>query len=160
MIAISVFVILVFVLLLLMRRAIRISRLSTTEATLAVRRSHELEADVWWAKKRWKYNKGLIVSGIAAFVAYVLFGSWLIMPYDQDFEITLFTTFFQGIGYLFMILIANICYGLGPLVDAAINPDADPRSRLRLFNLGFWFSCVLPFLIPVWIVNSYFREFA
>ena len=53
----------------------------------------------WWAGRRLKYNKGLVIAGITAFILYVILGSTLIMPYDEDFEITLFTTVFQGVGY-------------------------------------------------------------
>jgi len=113
----------------------------------------------WWASRRLKYNTGLVIAGITAFFLYVILGSTLIMPHDSEFEITLFTIVFQGIGYLFMILIANLFYNLGHIADNMFNKNDDERFRRRLFNLGYWFSFGLPFLIPIIIVIMYIFEF-
>lgn len=99
----------------------------------------------WWQKKRRKYNIGLIISGLTAFILYAVLGEILIAPYDEEFEITLFTIFFQGMGYIFMMLIANLFYNLGALVDNHYNKENSVTFRTRLFNLGFWFSVGLPF---------------
>jgi hypothetical protein len=114
----------------------------------------------WWAEKRIKYNIGLIIAGFTAFIAYAILGGLLIAPYDKDFEVTLFALFFQGVGYLFMMLVANLFYNLGAVVDKHYNKDGSEAFRKRLFNLGFWFSMGLPFLIPALIVVVYFVRFA
>jgi cbb3-type cytochrome oxidase subunit 3 len=114
----------------------------------------------WWAKRRTKYNIGLIIAGFTAFIAYAFLGGILIAPYDIDFEVTLFTIAFQGVGYFFMMLIANLFYYLGPYVDKHYNKDNSEVFRHRLFNVGFWFSVALPFLIPILIVVEYFVRFA
>ena len=111
----------------------------------------------WWAGKRLKYNKGLIIAGIAAFIAYAIVGSVLIAP-NEEFEITIFTIFFQGIGYVIMMGIANVFYFLGPLADNLFNDRNDEKFRQCLFNLGYWFSFGLPFLIPVLLVLTYFLK--
>lgn len=113
----------------------------------------------WWSEKRTNYNLGLVVSGILAFVLYVILGVNLIMPYDDDFEITLFTIVPQGIGYLVMILIANLLYSLGVSCDLNYNKENTEKFRKNLFRLGFWFSVSLPFLAPLGILISYFLEF-
>jgi hypothetical protein len=114
----------------------------------------------WWANRRIKYNIGLIVAGFTAFIAYAVLGGLLIAPYDNDFEVTLFTMFFQGVGYLFIMFVANLFYNLGPLVDKHYNKDNRETFRQQLYNLGFWFSVGLPFLIPALIVVEYFIRFA
>jgi hypothetical protein len=63
----------------------------------------------WWASRRLRYNKGLVIAGLLAFLLYAILDSLLI---EDDFEITLFTIAFQGIGYLFMIGVANIFLGI------------------------------------------------
>ncbi|MGD1319630.1 hypothetical protein [Chryseobacterium sp. 2R14A] len=113
----------------------------------------------WWNDKRYLYNLGLFISGIIAFVLYVIVGVDLIMPYDEDFEITLFTIVFQGIGYLIMIVSANLFYSLGVSEDLNHNKENTDDFRENLFNLGFWFSVSLPFLAPLWLLISYFLEF-
>lgn len=114
----------------------------------------------WWASRRLKYNKGLVIAGITAFILYAVLGEILIMPYDSEFEITLFTIAFQGIGYLFMMLIANLFYNFGHIVDNMFNKDNSEQFRKRLFNFGYWFSFGLPFLIPTMVVIIYIFEFS
>ncbi|MBL7881036.1 hypothetical protein [Chryseobacterium gambrini] len=113
----------------------------------------------WWSNKRYLYNLGIILSGIIAFIFYVIVGVNFIMPYDEEFEITLFTIAFQGIGYLIMIVIANLFYSLGVTEDLNNNKENTDNFRKNLFNLGFWFSVSLPFLAPLWLLVSYFLEF-
>lgn len=114
-------------------------------------KSIELQASDWWAARRLRYNCGLVVAGILAFVAYVIVGSTLI-PSDALFEITIFTTLFQGIGYFFMIAFANLLYFIGPISERIISPSDPERYRCICFQLGFWFSVILPFSIPVLLV--------
>lgn len=113
----------------------------------------------WWANRRKKYNKGLVLAGITAFICYAILGSYLIAPYDNEFEITLFTIFFQGVGYLIMMAIANLFYNLGYWADKNFNKDNSEKFRQRLFSFGFWLSCGLPFLIPVLTIVIYLVEY-
>ena len=101
----------------------------------------------WWNARRLRYNGALFVAGILAFIAYVTVGSTM-LPTDADFEVTIFTTLFQGIGYLFMIGLANVFYFLGPLSERVVRPRDLEAYRLICFRLGFWFSVLLPFSIP------------
>ena len=81
-----------------------------------------------WAKRRHRYNKGLIISGFAAFLLYCFVGSFLF----KDFEVTLFTIFFQSIGYIIMMLVANLFYGLGAFIDLHYNQRGDEDLRNKL----------------------------
>jgi hypothetical protein len=101
----------------------------------------------WWSARRLRYNLGLVVAGILAFIAYVVVGSTMLQS-DADFEVTIFTTLFQGVGYLFMIGVANVCYYLGPISERIVRPRDSDRYRRICFRLGFWFSVLLPFSIP------------
>lgn len=113
----------------------------------------------WWSERRLLYNFGLVVSGITAFILYVILGVTLIMPHDPEFDITLFTIFFQGIGYVVMMFFANLFYFLGANHDFNFNKENSHKFRINLFNLGFWFSVSLPFSVPLMIVISYFLNF-
>ncbi|MCD0457208.1 hypothetical protein LPB85_17290 [Chryseobacterium sp. LC2016-27] len=113
----------------------------------------------WWVERRLNYNIGLIISGFIAFILYVFVGVNFIMPYDEEFDITLFTIVFQGIGYLIMIVFANLFYSLGVTEDLNHNKENTDDFRKNLFNLGFWFSVSLPFLAPLWLLISYFLNF-
>ena len=112
----------------------------------------------WWSERRRTYNMGLIAAGILSFIAYAILGTILIMPYDNSFEITLFTIIFQGIGFLIMLAVANVFYFLGPFVDRIINKNREEKISRLLFNLGFGFSIFLLFLIPIMLVVQYFVE--
>lgn len=111
-----------------------------------------LSSSAWWSARRLRYNAGLFVAGILAFIAYAVVGT--LLPPDAEFEITVFTTLFQGIGYLFMIGVANLCYSLGPWSEQIVEPQDPERYRRICFALGFWFSVLLPFSIPVLLTLS------
>jgi hypothetical protein len=114
----------------------------------------------WWAGRRLQYNLGLIAAGLLAFALYCILGITLIAPHDHEFEVTLFTTAFQGMGYLLMMLVANVLYNLGPVADQWFNRRNDPTFRKRLFDIGFWFSFGLPFLVPLAIFCRYLVRFS
>lgn len=101
----------------------------------------------WWEARRWRYNKGLVIAGLLAFVCYAIVG--LSVLGDQEFEITGLTTLLQSIGYLFMMVVANVCYFLGPLSERGVDSKDLEQHRQRYYRLGFWFSVLLPFSIPL-----------
>jgi hypothetical protein len=111
--------------------------------------SEAFARDEWWAARRWPYNRALIIAGIVAFVCYVVVAGTLIARIDPGVEITIFTTAFQGFGYLVAMGIANLCYFLGPLSERIIRPRDPVHFRHIAYRLGFWFSVLLPFRIPV-----------
>ena len=114
----------------------------------------------WWNSRRSKYNLGLVITGISAFILYCILGIFLIAPHDLNFEITIFSILFQGIGFLIMILLANICYQFGFIIDKTFNKTNSEKYRERLFNFGYYFSISLPLLVPLMIVVEYFVRFA
>jgi hypothetical protein len=101
----------------------------------------------WWNARRLRYNVALVVAGILAFAAYIAVFVALV-PEDAHVEITAFTILFQGVGYLFMIGVANVCYFIGPLSERVVRPADPDRYRHICYRLGFWFSVLLPFTIP------------
>ena len=108
-------------------------------------------AFAWWASRRLRDNGGLVVAGAVAFVCYVVVCFKLlprVLP-ASEIKVTPFTSLFQGIGYLFMMGIANVCYFLGPLSELLVGPVDVERFRRICYRLGFWFSVLLPFSIPV-----------
>jgi hypothetical protein len=106
-----------------------------------------LSTSQWWHKRRFQYNVSLICAGILAFISYatVIFKNGDIIP---DTEITVFTTLFQGIGYLIMMGVANICFYAGPISERLIKPKDVQRFRIITYRFGYWFSVLLPFSIP------------
>lgn len=118
---------------------------------------HILPTREWWGSQRIRYNKGLIVAGLLAFSIYVS----VVFTFNKnipDAEITVFTTVFQGIGYLIIMGIANVLYFLGPIVESAIKPKDPQRFRFIAFGLGYWGSASLPFLIPILFVVQVFTR--
>ncbi len=108
----------------------------------------------WWESHRLKYNIGLIIAGVLAFVFYTIVFETKV-PFSPENEITLFTTLFQGIGYLIMMGIANFFYFLGPISEKIFNTNNVDKFRKVTFNLGFWFTFILPFSIPVMLLFTY-----
>jgi hypothetical protein len=111
----------------------------------------------WWSSQRRRYNIGLIVAGISAFICYAA----IVFTFEDripDAEITLFTIIFQGIGYLIMMGIANLLYYLGPIAEKTIEPNNVSRFRTITFGLGYWGSILLPFFIPILLLILVFTQ--
>lgn len=104
----------------------------------------------WWLPRLPLYNVGLAVSGMAAFIAYVIVGSLLI----EDFELDVFFTLVQAIAYLVMMAVANVCYMIGPISESVLRPDDVRVYRDRWHTFGCRFSFALPFCIPVLVLLS------
>ena len=113
-------------------------------------------AFTWWGEQRGRYNLGLVVAGISAFMMYVAVLG-IFSHRIPDAEVTLFTMAFQGIGYLFMMGVANLFYFAGPISEAIIRPSNVDGYRKICYRLGYWFSFGLPFLIPTLV--AYFALF-
>jgi hypothetical protein len=102
--------------------------------------------ETWWAARRRRYNIGLLVAGPLGFLCYAYAVSRCIdLDPSGEWEITIFTTIFQGFAYLVMIGIANLCYYVGPWSERVLHPSNVARYRKTAFRLGFWFSVLLPF---------------
>jgi hypothetical protein len=94
--------------------------------------------------------------GVLAFVCYVLVvDRGISIGTMPEAEITLFTTAFQGMGYLFMMAVANFCYFVGPLSESLVKPTNVDLYRRVTFQLGLWFSVLLPFTNPMIVGWSY-----
>ena len=114
---------------------------------------HSNNARSRWEQHRLRYNIGLVVAGLLAFVCYVgAVDRGISAGAMPGAEITLFTTAFQAIGYLFMMGVANICYLAGPLSESLVKPTNLDRYRRVTYWLGFWFSVLLPFCIPALVL--------
>ena len=61
----------------------------------------------------------------------------------------------QGVAYLLMMVLANLCYFLGPLTEWLFRPEDPERYRRTVYKLGFWFSVALPFSVPLLVVISH-----
>jgi hypothetical protein len=107
-----------------------------------------LDTATWWRQRRWPYNRALIIAGIVAFGCYAAAFEVRCRGVAEA-EITLFTTAFQGVGYLVAMAVANLCFNLGPWSERLLKPARPERYRKVAYGLGLWFSVLLPFSIPV-----------
>jgi hypothetical protein len=114
----------------------------------------EISTSAWWRKMRIKYNIGLIISGIIAFIIYAFIVEKLVKPNHPEAEMNLIFIIIQAFFYLICMLLANIFYFLGPLTEKLIKPKNINVFRTITFGLGFWFSFALPFSIPFALLIS------
>jgi hypothetical protein len=112
------------------------------------------ESRTWWEARRLQYNVGLLVAGAVAFLCYVVVWFTLVPWVFEASKISfpLFTAVFQGIGYLLMMGVANLCYFLGPLSERVFQPSDAARFRRVCYRLGFWFSVLLPLALPAMLI--------
>ena len=102
----------------------------------------------WWLERLPRYNLGLIIAGLSAFMAYLLIGT-LLLPASAGFEVTFFSLLFQSIGYLILMVFANLCFLIGPVSESMLRPDDVASYRKKWHTLGCRLSFVLPFGAPL-----------
>ena len=99
----------------------------------------------WWWSQRCPYNKGLLWSGFIAFFIYSTLGELIIGRYTE-YEETIFEMAFQGGCYMFMMILANLFYSVGWVIDWLFNKNESQQFRDRAFGTIYWFSFSLPIL--------------
>ncbi len=106
-------------------------------------------AEKWWARRRRRYNIGLLIAAPLGFIFYTWSVSQCInLHVNGGREITVLTIVFQGFAYLVVIGVANLCYYLGPWSERVVRPTNVESYRKIAFRLGFWFSVVVLPLAP------------
>lgn len=103
----------------------------------------------WWESRRLRYNLGLAAAGWIAWGLFAL-EVVLIQPRvgGEPFTVTLSLTLAQGLAFLIIMAVANVCFLIGPVSETVLRPDDRDAYRRRMFGLGFWFSVALPFVFP------------
>jgi 4-amino-4-deoxy-L-arabinose transferase-like glycosyltransferase len=122
-------------------------------SALGAKNMASLESKQWWSKKRKSYNGALALACFIAFILYVISVA-MFQERMPCVEITLFTIIFQGVGFVFALVMANIVYSFGYIVEAILNPKNPENFRNTAYKLGLLFSIMLPMLLPIYICIS------
>jgi hypothetical protein len=102
----------------------------------------------WWQARRLSYNLALAVAG------WVAYGATLVMfmidgrPMWRDWQGGLSMTLFLGVVFLVLMGVANVCYLIGPALEAWLRPPDPTAFRKSAYALGLWGSVALPFAFP------------
>lgn len=116
------------------------------------------EARRFWRRQRLPFNIAVLISGVAAGLAYTgVLVAWHVRPpppeeWHPDFDLyslLLIPLYAIGLG------VANIVYLLGPLTEIVVRPRRPETFRRVIFALGTGVSALLPWMVPV---NAW-REF-
>ncbi len=103
----------------------------------------------WWQQRRLRYNLALGAAGWAAYGAALAIAWAFGRPMWRDWQGAMSMTLFLGVAYLILMGAANVCYLIGPALEAWLKP-ADPTAfRKSAYALGFWGSLALPFAFPL-----------
>lgn len=110
----------------------------------------EVNVNRWWWLKRLQYNKGLLLSGAITFVIVGLICT--VQPaYIVQYIFPLF-----GIIYTVYVVIANILFTLGWVLDIAFNRYNDDNFREIIFKLGYWLSVLAPpAVVLIYIITMF-----
>jgi len=98
----------------------------------------------WWEANRCRYNIILMLAASVSFICLFVIW-WLFEARLPCLEITGFSILFGGILFLIGLILANICYFLGPLSEKLFHPNNPPVFRRTLFVIGTGFSLLLIF---------------
>ena len=108
----------------------------------------------WWEARRPRYNLGLAAGGFVAWALFVLEVA-VARPILLDrlsLDLSLSMTLGQGLAFLTIMAVANVCYLAGALSETVLKPSDAAGYRRRMWGLGFWLSFALPFLFPALIL--------
>jgi hypothetical protein len=102
----------------------------------------------WWRTRQLRYNLALAAAGWLAYGAtlglHYAFGKPMWIS-SQDF---LSGTLFLGVAYLLVMGVANVCYLVGPALEAWLRPADPTLFRETAYRMGFWGSVAAPFAFP------------
>ena len=107
------------------------------------------ETWTWWQARRLRYNLVLAVGGWGGYGAAVALNYAFGHPVWKDWRGGLGMTLFLGTVFLVVMGVANVCYLLGPAVEAWLRPADVGRYRRNAFAMGLWGSLLVPATFPL-----------
>lgn len=107
------------------------------------------ETWTWWQARRLRYNLTLGAGGWACYGAAVGLNYAFGHPVWKDWRGGLGMTLFLGTVFAVVMGFANVCYLLGPAVEASVKPADVDRYRKNAFAMGFWGSLLVPATFPL-----------
>jgi hypothetical protein len=113
--------------------------------------SEKLSPKQWWWSKIREFNKGVLVSGLIAFIIYCALGASVVNLIKQ-YELVLWAVTTFVVLYFIYIILANTLYAFGWLIDSALNDDNSESFRLQLFTGIYWFAVTVPVLVMCGLV--------
>jgi hypothetical protein len=103
----------------------------------------------WWQSRRLRYNLCLAAAGWAAYGLNAALFYGFGHPIWQNWRGAFSMTLFMGIVFLVVMGVANVCYLLGPAIEATVKPPEIASFRRTAFAMGLWGSVALPFVFPL-----------
>ena len=107
------------------------------------------DAWAWWQARRLRYNLTLAAGGWIAYGVGIGLNYAFRHPVWRSWQDGLGMTIFLGTVFLAVMGVANICYLLGPAVEAWVRPADVGRYRRTAFVMGLWGSLVVPAIFPL-----------
>ena len=114
---------------------------------------NKLPAFLWWHSNRPIYKRKVSISFALAYILFISIG-FLFQEKLPQFEFTFFTLFFQLIGIFLALTIAQLLYYFGFFAEKILSPKDPLVFRNKLFKIGLYFSCALPFCIPLLLLST------
>ena len=102
----------------------------------------------WWEKRRFLYNAGLIVAGMASLTLRAAILELSNCRLEEQ-NLSPLTLVYAAAAYLAAMGLANLTYSLAPVVEERLHPDHPKQFRIWAFGLFFAVSFVLPFTISL-----------
>jgi hypothetical protein len=109
----------------------------------------ESDTWLWWQARRLRYNLVLALGGCVAYLAAVAVNYAFGHAIWSNWREALGMMMFLGSLYLIVMGFANVCYLLGPAVEAWVKPGDVDRYRRNAFAMGLWGSLIVPFSFPL-----------
>jgi hypothetical protein len=93
----------------------------------------------WWLKKRLRYNLALLFTGLMGFLVQAV--QYPLKAYSDEFSRGLLLQMREsGIGLIVFLILANVAFTAGWIIDLIFNYRNSPSFRERLFLIGCGFA--------------------
>jgi hypothetical protein len=109
----------------------------------------------WWRRRRLRYNLALIAAGVLAFACFMLLSWWgdSVFPPTYGVETSVLVALrwwapLAAAALAIFLLVANVCYSAGALVERIIPASYVDGYRRLAFRLGLGLSMLVPFVVP------------
>lgn len=107
------------------------------------------DAWAWWQRRRPHYNLVLGAAGLLAYFTAIAQSFAFGRPMWLSPLGALGMTLFLGSAYLILMGVANLCFGLGALIEVTSRPTNLPAYRRAAWRMGLWGSIAVPFIFPL-----------
>jgi hypothetical protein len=110
--------------------------------------TEKLSPRKWWWLKLTDFNKGLFISGFISVIIYCA----IVLSLVGWQNIAVIAIYVYSISYCAYMVLANLLFAFGWLVDIALNNYYDEKLSGQIFIIVYWVAVTMPLLLMSYLI--------